>query len=261
MTRSALRVLLATDGSDGAERALDVVAALPLRRAGDVVNVVTVARHPFSLYQEAFSEELVAETTASEIAELAAARLLATGIDVRSHVLEGPASSAILDAALEMHCDLIVVGSRGRGLLAGTLLGSVARDLARRSPLPVLVVRDLRAAPKRVLFVTDGSADSEAAEAARRALPLPADAEIQVLEISAEHAGDTETALRILAVARDMGADLIVLGCHPQSSRIGLLPGSSADRVLSDAHCAVLIAHASQRVTAGAPIPHLAPAF
>ena len=37
--------------------------------------------------------------------------------------------------------DLIIVGSRGRGALAGTLLGSVSRGVLRESRRPVLIVR------------------------------------------------------------------------------------------------------------------------
>ena len=47
----------------------------------------------------------------------------------------------------------------------------------------------------------------------------------------------------ILGRARDGGADLIVLGSHGQASG-GLFRGSLADQVLSQAHCAVLLAKA-----------------
>jgi len=50
---------------------------------------------------------------------------------------------------------------------------------------------------------------------------------------------------QVLARADAMGADLIVLGSRGQTLGRGFLQGSVADRVLSEAHCAVLVAKAS----------------
>ena len=47
----------------------------------------------------------------------------------------------ILETADENNCDLIVMGTHGRGTLADTMMGSTARRVVRRSQKPVLVVR------------------------------------------------------------------------------------------------------------------------
>ena len=47
----------------------------------------------------------------------------------------------ILEVAKEKNCDLIVMGTHGRGVLADVVMGSTARRVIRRSPKPVLVVR------------------------------------------------------------------------------------------------------------------------
>lgn len=52
----------------------------------------------------------------------------------------GEASSAILDAAERHHVDVIVVGSHERGWFSRLLTGSVSTSVAKRSPVPVLVV-------------------------------------------------------------------------------------------------------------------------
>jgi nucleotide-binding universal stress UspA family protein len=52
----------------------------------------------------------------------------------------GPAADALIALAGEEGARLIVVGSRGHSALRSGLLGSVTRDLAARSPLPVVVV-------------------------------------------------------------------------------------------------------------------------
>src|SRR5262249_21215648 len=47
----------------------------------------------------------------------------------------------IVQAAEEVHADLISLGSHGRGALRETLFGSVTNDVVRESHVPVLVTR------------------------------------------------------------------------------------------------------------------------
>lgn len=56
-------------------------------------------------------------------------------------VVDGDARDAILQAARAVHADLIVIGTHGRRGLSRVLLGSVAEDVLRRAPCPVLAVR------------------------------------------------------------------------------------------------------------------------
>ena len=57
-------------------------------------------------------------------------------------LIEAPfADQAILAAAERFDVDVLAVGSHGRSGLSRALLGSVAEQVARRSPRPVLIVR------------------------------------------------------------------------------------------------------------------------
>jgi nucleotide-binding universal stress UspA family protein len=56
-------------------------------------------------------------------------------------VEKGNPVEVILRVAEEKNCDLIVMGTHGRGTLADAMLGSTARRVVRRSTTPVLVVR------------------------------------------------------------------------------------------------------------------------
>jgi len=62
-------------------------------------------------------------------------------VTVERVVTEGMASPEILRVARARHCDLLVLGSHGRTGIGRVLMGSVAEDVARRSPCPVLIVR------------------------------------------------------------------------------------------------------------------------
>ena len=59
-------------------------------------------------------------------------------------VATGRAVAEILRYAQEQKIDLVVMGTRGRGGLSHLLLGSVAEEVVRKSPCPVLVVHDHR---------------------------------------------------------------------------------------------------------------------
>jgi len=65
-----------------------------------------------------------------------------TDFDTDEIVIErGNPVEQILEQAEERNCDLIVMGTHGHGTLADVMLGSTARRVIRRSPIPVLVVR------------------------------------------------------------------------------------------------------------------------
>lgn len=68
------------------------------------------------------------------------AALKAAGSDPDVEVLEGEAAPTIAGAATDLGVDVICVGSRGRGLFDG-FLGSTSTKLARRSPVPILIIR------------------------------------------------------------------------------------------------------------------------
>jgi nucleotide-binding universal stress UspA family protein len=61
---------------------------------------------------------------------------------VKYLLVEGPAATAILQTATETHCDLIVMGTHGRTGLKRLLMGSVAEEVVRKAPCPVMIVKN-----------------------------------------------------------------------------------------------------------------------
>ncbi len=86
-----------------------------------------------------------------ELLEDAAALASEHGVVATTTLLRGETVQELLEYARAHDVDLIVVGSRGRGPITGTLLGSVSLELLRRSRRPVAIVRaggeERRAAP------------------------------------------------------------------------------------------------------------------
>jgi nucleotide-binding universal stress UspA family protein len=186
-----VRILFATDGSEGADLALDVLLALPLR---PIDEVVVVSYPAFFLAARPNGTGLIARMmdrrrrAAREVVEAAMARLTTIGVPTSGVVQNGlDAVDAILRVVQDRQADLIVVGSRGLGLVSGLMLGSTARTLAMLSPTPVLVVRDRRSAPRRVLIAIDGSVASRAALQLFARLPLPREVTVELLHVLPAH--------------------------------------------------------------------------
>jgi len=62
-------------------------------------------------------------------------------IPVEHHMIEGEPAQEIVRLAADSHCDMIVLGTHGRTGLARLLMGSVAEQVMRRAPCPVLTIK------------------------------------------------------------------------------------------------------------------------
>lgn len=141
------RILVATDGSEGADRAVDYAARRAKAGGADLVIVnVAGATLPekvfqsFTHSQQAWFEELLSSVSAETLAK---AQERARAIGVPSIHLEsrtGDIAGTIIEIAQEMQASGIVAGKRGTGRIAGFLLGSVSQKLVSLAPLPVTIV-------------------------------------------------------------------------------------------------------------------------
>jgi nucleotide-binding universal stress UspA family protein len=86
------------------------------------------------------AEQAAAETAAKDaLARTVAA--ISTSAPVVQRVEVGDAGAMLCRLAEELAADVVVVGSRGRGVIKRALLGSVSTHVVHNAPCPVLVVR------------------------------------------------------------------------------------------------------------------------
>ena len=274
-------VVVGVDGSASAYRAVEWAAGEAHRR-GVGLRLVrafswTTADHPTG-WVARYRDEML------DVSRRQVARALRVAADTRPDVeaefaVEIGAPIEVLSSEAR-RAQLLVLGDRGLGEVAGLVLGSVAVSLAARGACPVVVVRGERAgADGPVVVGVDGSPVSEAAlafafdAAAARGVDLVAvhawsptaiDEELASLvewDASAESAVLAERlagwgqkypqvavrrtvvrdgAVRALVTA-SAGAQLVVVGSRGRGNAAGLLLGSVSHGVLHGAHCPVAV--------------------
>lgn len=140
------QISVATDGSEGADHAVDYAARWAKDQGADLLIVNVTGGLPekllrsFTHAQHAWLDQLFESLSAETLTK---ARDRARGLGVATIKLEsriGDVAQTIIDIAQEKQADAIVVGRRGAGRISGLLLGSVSQKLVSLAPLPVIVV-------------------------------------------------------------------------------------------------------------------------
>ena len=142
-------VLAALDGSEAASEIVRVAANLARNTPGGELHLVHVVENlpaPVTLVPA----PLGLGVTAVEMMADGRKRIQALAVEARSsfggrlltHVASGSACKQILQVAIDVQADLLVVGTHGRGGVKRVLLGSVAETVVRKASCPVLVVRE-----------------------------------------------------------------------------------------------------------------------
>jgi nucleotide-binding universal stress UspA family protein len=138
-------IVVGTDGSEHAERALDKGVAIALRD-GAALHIVTAFPDPAIIREKITSGASAHSVNLSEVADSvlsrAAARAQERGITAETHARETDPAEAILEVAAAQDADLIVVGSRGLSGIQRFLLGSVSSKVTEHASCSVMVVRD-----------------------------------------------------------------------------------------------------------------------
>jgi nucleotide-binding universal stress UspA family protein len=138
------RILVATDGSDGGNRALDAAGELALATGASLV-VLTIGSNVTGAELRRLADTSgdlgkTLEARAHRVLKQADKRMRKSGVKAALRCEWGDPAEAILDMARREKIEAIVVGRRGRGRLRQLLMGSVSQKVASLAPCTVIVV-------------------------------------------------------------------------------------------------------------------------
>lgn len=144
------RILVATDGSELSQKAIDAALQLAAKLGASVVAMKVVAPYPVSYFEGAMAIDMKEVARTEEHWAAAAMKELhsvqAAGLE--RHVTVSPVvvhsdqvAEAVISTAKKHHCDLVVMASHGRKGMSRLLLGSETQHVLTHSHIPVLVLR------------------------------------------------------------------------------------------------------------------------
>ena len=150
-------ILVPLDGSPFGEQILPLAAAIAAKTGAEIELVEVYHQHGHSRISD---EETSFDFMIARLNEEA-------GVKATSTLLSGPTAEKLEAHVRETHPDCVAMTTHGRGAIARACLGSVAAQLVKHLPVPILLLRpqevaphpDLRSAtlPKRILAPFEGT--------------------------------------------------------------------------------------------------------
>lgn len=266
------KLLVSTDGSIHSEGAIREAISFASKCSSKIYACMVLETNPEyeSVGSDVFEKEEAEATTHLESIK---ARAEKEGVRCETIFHESiEASQAIVDEAAENRVDMIVIGRHGRKGIAKALMGEVAAKVIANAPCKVLVVpKAAKIEYRNILVATDGSVHSNAA--LTEAIAIAKRCESHLIALSAmrdeserkEAENYVNTAVElarkegvsaeavtpagrsfnaIVETAGGRGVDLIVMGTYGKTGVQKFLMGSSTEKVIGNAGCAVLVAKA-----------------
>jgi nucleotide-binding universal stress UspA family protein len=172
--QKGLMVLLAIDGSVHSEAAVKLTAGITFP-AGTIAHVLAVVPERWLLSHLSWeAKRMLVETmdvvrqtdyaAADRLAMQVSNRLHTNDLTIDSEVCDGRPSEVILNRAVELAADLLVICAKGLSAPAEFQLGSSAHKLAHYAECSVLIARPIdHAQPSRIILAADGSVEAQRA--------------------------------------------------------------------------------------------------
>ena len=134
-------ILVPVDGSEGADRAIEKAVMLA-KLCNAKVNFLYVANINQLAINAVLSDAILDSVTkAGNVILERTMEMVPEGVEKESFSDTGSPAVVVLDFAESNNIDLIVMGSRGLGVVKGVLLGSVSQYVVEQAKCPVLVVK------------------------------------------------------------------------------------------------------------------------
>ena len=143
------KIVWATDGSNEAEEALKYAVYLAKKYSAEILGIYVSTKKVKSISSEFYllKQELFNSLTETEERNYKEnfsnieSRLRSTGIHFTGKVLRGEPASRIVNFVQKEKADLVVIGTRGHGLLDKMLIGSITLTVLKKSKTPVLAFK------------------------------------------------------------------------------------------------------------------------
>lgn len=141
-----LKILIAVDGSERANHAIEAVARMAHASIELEVLLLCVSPEPIfygdysaaTIQQIEEDQKIQQNTILTNAMELARVHGLTVGETIRAY---GVIANEIVRVAKDRQVDQIAMGTRGMGAVGNVLMGSVAQRVVHHSPVPVLLAK------------------------------------------------------------------------------------------------------------------------
>jgi nucleotide-binding universal stress UspA family protein len=136
------KIVVASDGSEGARRALSAAIRVAKRHDAELhmVAVEELPQFPATI-DEVVEEKSDANNYFASVVAQAKAQAEAQGVRLATHVMPGHAVKTIVEFVERERADLLVVGYMGHSALYNRVIGSTTDRLVELAPCAVLVVK------------------------------------------------------------------------------------------------------------------------
>ena len=139
-----VKIMIAVDGSEAALEGVRHGISL-LKQGLNAHFVIAHVQKEASLLELATQDsDMIANASIEAGMDLIAPAqelLMAAGASYEVEISLGEAGNTLIDIAESTECDQIIIGATGQGGLSSILIGSVSREVARHSRLPVTIVK------------------------------------------------------------------------------------------------------------------------
>lgn len=266
------KLLLATDGSQFSEGAIREAINFAKKCSSRLFVISVLETNPeyVNIGANVFERE---KAEAIGHLESVKKRAMSEGVECETIFYQGAKPyQYIVNEAAGRKADMIIIGRRGRKGLAKILLGEEASKIIGYAPCKVLVVpRAAHIGPRNILVATDGSDHSAAAVIEAISIAKRCGSRIIALSAMRDSSEDQDASANvrmasemaktqgietdvltpvgrsydvIAETAGGRGVDLIVIGAYGEKGLRRFIMGSSTEKVISMAGCAVLVVKA-----------------
>lgn len=141
MEYTVRKILAPLDGSQNSQRGLEKAIYFARQCQATITGLYVAPDLPKMMFAAVQNIPESIRTQIDEILEDSKILCTKNGIEFFDEIEIGAPAEKIIEYSHRWHFDIIIMGSKGAGLSAKYYLGSVANEVLKNSPVPVLIVK------------------------------------------------------------------------------------------------------------------------